>query len=694
MEPEFTTLRPPVCTYHNRPLARQQVVTPTSVKAHRTRRSPLGDWRALPFTAQLLVVGMLFGLFWFLAARRANDLQRSEVRRRAETLVRLQRAQVIAADLGRALASMARAQRGFLLSGDDRFLRQYDDEQREYGLDVARLTEATDNELVRANLDRLGRTVRLWQDSAIVPNVARRRAGGLSAFERGTPGARDLLFGAALIDTATALQGALARALLEDVRVEEIDAEQQEFVDDLTSFLIWTAALAVFLLVLTLLMRLVARALGQVIGAANALVAGRYGDAQLPDPARAPNREIAQLARTFDQLATSIALRESELQRDIEKLQELERLKNDFVSTVSHELRTPLTSMRGALGLILGGKAGEMPPKGRDLLQIAMSNTERLIRLINDILDIEKMDAGQLKLRRERLQLRPILETTLAGLEAFARDHQVTLRLADPADARRATNAEIIGDADRLIQVFTNLVSNAVKFSPAGGTVELSLDVGDGLVTVRVRDHGPGIPPEFAGRIFGRFQQAGGADSHKSGGTGLGLSIAKTIVEKLEGKIGFELAEGGGSIFWVTIPTAVPIAPESDPRRAVLIVEADASMRDVLVAMLEGIALPIAVQSAEAAFEVLTRRTVVAVVLDAELPGMDGFAFARALRRDPKQRSLPLFLFSAREHEPETLRAAGIRATDAYVKTRDSEAVLFERLRQTLDGTQPVRAAR
>src|SRR5690606_27672997 len=152
----------------------------------------------------------------------------------------------------------------------------------------------------------------------------------------------------------------------------------------------------------------------------------------------------------------------------IEKLKELERLKADFVSTVSHELRTPLTSMRGALGLLLGGAGGELSPKGRELLRIALTNTDRLIRLINDILDIEKIDAGHVQIRRDRLALRPLLETTLSGLDGYAREAGVTLSLGEVGDL------ELLGDSDRLIQVFTNLVSNAVKFTPKDGAVDVS----------------------------------------------------------------------------------------------------------------------------------------------------------------------------------------------------------------------------
>jgi CheY-like chemotaxis protein/two-component sensor histidine kinase len=312
-----------------------------------------------------------------------------------------------------------------------------------------------------------------------------------------------------------------------------------------------------------------------------------------------------------------------------------------------------------------------------------MTNTERLIRLINDILDIEKIDAGHSTTRRDPLRLRPLLQSTIAGLESFAREHGVAVALVTGPEI----DADVVGDADRLIQVFTNLISNAIKFSPAGEPVVVRMKLEADEVVVRVRDRGPGIPPEFATQIFGRFQQAGGAASRKSGGTGLGLNIARAIVELHNGRIGFEPVAHGGTDFWVALPrvAASVVAPEPGPlpdeRRTVLVVDGDPSMRDVLVALLSPIARPLAVPSAEAALEVLAREPIAAIILDARLPGMDGFALARQVRQDAALRTMPVFLFSAKEFSGEELRAAGIRAADAYVKTRDSESELFERIR-------------
>lgn len=469
-----------------------------------------------------------------------------------------------------------------------------------------------------------------------------------------------------------------------ELRVDEASTR-----DDLSTFLTSTGGLAVVILLLYLLMRLVARALDQVIAAANALGAGRYAEASLPESGTAPNLEMAALALTFGRLAETTAVRERQLHDDIVKLRDLEQLKRDFVSTVSHELRTPLTSMRGALGLILGGKVGDLPAKARELLLIAMTNTERLIRLINDILDVEKIDAGHSSVRHDPLRLRPLLEATIAGVESLAREQDVSVVLSTGADM----DADVLGDADRLIQVFTNLLSNAIKFSPVASAVDVSVTLSTQQVMIRVQDRGPGIPPEFAANIFGRFQQAGGASSRPSGGTGLGLNIARSIVEHHAGRIGFEPAPDGGTVFWVALPrvaaTVPVITPEARPdvRRAVLIVEDDPSMRGVLVALVDPIARAVAVHSAEAALEVLAREPIAAIILDAGLPGMDGFALARRVRQDPALRTMPVFLFSAQEFSAEDLRSAGIRAADAYVKTRDSETVLFERIRHQLAKT-------
>jgi PAS domain S-box-containing protein len=234
---------------------------------------------------------------------------------------------------------------------------------------------------------------------------------------------------------------------------------------------------------------------------------------------------------------------------DISEQKRIERLKDEFVSTVSHELRTPLTSIAGSLGLLTGGTGGELPEAALRLISIAQSNSQRLVRLINDILDIEKIESGQMAFNFERLSARSLAEQAIEDNRGYADGFHVRLRLEADAIA-----GEVYADPDRLAQVITNLLANAIKFSPENGEVTVSIHERDGAVRVGVRDHGSGIPKEFRARIFEKFAQADNAERRQKGGTGLGLSIVRQIVARLGGKVDFDDALGGGTIFWVDLP--------------------------------------------------------------------------------------------------------------------------------------------
>lgn len=234
---------------------------------------------------------------------------------------------------------------------------------------------------------------------------------------------------------------------------------------------------------------------------------------------------------------------------DISERKKVEQMKSEFVSTVSHELRTPLTSIRGSLTLLTSGLAGEVPPDAKGLLDISQQSCERLVRLVNDVLDIEKIESGNMDLNIGTHALRPQLENAVAGIAGYARQYGVTLQLdVDPA----ATQVQ--ADRDRLAQVLDNLLSNAIKFSPAGGTVFLKAVPSASGVRISVADQGEGIAPEFHGRIFQKFAQADSTNTRRKGGTGLGLSICKSIVEQHGGNIGFESAPGQGTTFHVDLP--------------------------------------------------------------------------------------------------------------------------------------------
>jgi PAS domain S-box-containing protein len=242
---------------------------------------------------------------------------------------------------------------------------------------------------------------------------------------------------------------------------------------------------------------------------------------------------------------------------DVTGLRQAERMKREFTSTVSHELRTPLTSITGAIGLLNGGTAGPLPEAARKLVAIADKNAQRLRVLIDDLLDMEKLLAGKLPFAFQNLELRPLLEQALNEHQLFADTHGIRLALADRAD-----QARVYTDSDRFQQVLSNLLSNAAKFSPEGGEVLVTATAVAQVVRVEVRDHGPGIDPEFHSQIFQKFAQADASDTRRRGGTGLGLAITRELVEQMHGCIGFESTPGDGATFWFELP--VPL-PDSSP---------------------------------------------------------------------------------------------------------------------------------
>jgi len=247
--------------------------------------------------------------------------------------------------------------------------------------------------------------------------------------------------------------------------------------------------------------------------------------------------------------------------RDISESREVERLKKEFVSTVSHELRTPLTSIRGSLGLLAGGVLGKLEPEASEVVAVAERNVVRLVRLINDILDLERYDSGRIEMRFERWAVASIFQRTLEAVRAFADQEGVEVQWT-------GTSAEVWADGERLVQVLVNLVSNAVKFSSRGSAVRVSASADESWTEVRVADLGRGIPPTFREAIFERFRQVEASDGRLRGGSGLGLAICKAILEQHGGSIGVDSEEGKGSVFWFRVRTLrnalEPEAPKAE----------------------------------------------------------------------------------------------------------------------------------
>ena len=263
---------------------------------------------------------------------------------------------------------------------------------------------------------------------------------------------------------------------------------------------------------------------------------------------------LATMAPIHDHLGEVIGL--VGITRDVTERKRQEQMKDEFVATVSHELRTPLTSIAGSLGLLAGGAIGTLPDSAMRLLKIAHTNCQRLARLVNDVLDIHKMEAGKVAFDLKPLEVRALVKQTIEANRGFAEGYGVAVRLDDAA-----ANGVVLADSDRLAQVVTNLLSNAVKFSPHGAEVIVTVENRDAAIRISVRDHGPGIPDTYKDRIFEKFVQVNATDTRHRGGAGLGLCIVKQIVERLDGEVDFEAAPGGGTIFHVVLPASEQATP-------------------------------------------------------------------------------------------------------------------------------------
>ena len=346
--------------------------------------------------------------------------------------------------------------------------------------------------------------------------------------------------------------------------------------------------------------------------------------------------------------------------RDITERKQVDKMKNEFISTVSHELRTPLTSIRGSLGLISGGAVGELPEQAQEMLKIAGNNTERLLILINDILDIQKIESGQMAFSFESLDIMSFLEQAIAENAAYGDQHDVKFVIANVVP-----NARVFADKDRMMQVMANLMSNAAKFSSDGEIVEISAtQCHDGLLRISVTDHGMGIPEEFQPKLFDKFTQSDSSDTRQKGGTGLGLSITKVIIEKHGGTIGFISKKDEGATFYVDLPelmgeiisndNVIPRNMRDERLTSVLIVEDDADVAVLLKRILveAGYSSDIA-HNANEARELLRNNPgqYKAITLDIALPDKSGRSFLEDLRRETSTHDIPVVVVSVQADE-------------------------------------------
>ncbi len=324
---------------------------------------------------------------------------------------------------------------------------------------------------------------------------------------------------------------------------------------------------------------------------------------------------------------------------DISERKKIEQMKNEFISTVSHELRTPLTSIRGSLGLIIGDMEENLSPNLKILFDIAINNCERLVRLINDILDIEKIESGKMIFHFKPILIKKWIEETLEANQGLQAQNNVHFQYDSEDD-----HLQVEGDRDRLIQVLTNLISNAAKYSPKGGTIKLrSFSLND-KVMITVQDQGPGIPESFRKKIFMKFSQVDSSDTRLKGGTGLGLSISKSIIEKHGGEIHY-YSRNNGTTFFFLLPKYhfIPSIKNQNTKRKILICENDPEIVLALCQIIQKIELEANICfSGIQLLEQLEKNTYQAIVIDLRTPDINANELIHQIRNHPKGNKIPL----------------------------------------------------
>ncbi len=360
-----------------------------------------------------------------------------------------------------------------------------------------------------------------------------------------------------------------------------------------------------------------------------------------------------RMCRTLQAELDRISREAAQSKTDLRQRAELDNVKDEFISTVSHELRTPLTSIRGALGLLSAGLMGKVDERAANLLRIASTNTDRLVRLINDILDLERMDSGNAPIRLRPCSLRELVLQSLDTMSAMAHEAGVHLEAASGAQGGTVL---FEADPDRLQQVLTNLLSNAIKFSPAGSTVRVETSTNLHDLTVRVEDHGRGVPADKLESIFGRFNQVEVSDSRQKGGTGLGLAICRSIVHQHGGEIWAErnderIPSIPGTTFIVRLPRtpaseAQPL-PETQGHGAILVVDDDASVRHVVAEHIRNQGYTVLeAESGQAALQTAEHGNIEAILLDLYMPGLTGWETIERLKENPATSSIPIVVLS------------------------------------------------
>jgi PAS domain S-box-containing protein len=362
--------------------------------------------------------------------------------------------------------------------------------------------------------------------------------------------------------------------------------------------------------------------------------------------------------------------------RDITERKELERLKSDFISTVSHELRTPLTSIKGYVDLVLAGDVGPLTPEQKEFLTIVSQNTTRLTELINDLLEIERLESGKIEFEFAELDLAEVLENVARSLHVNAEQKGLEFLTEIPSGLK------VRGDRERLAQVFLNLLSNAIKYTPAG-TVELRAHQEDDAVVVEVRDTGIGLSESDLQKLFQKFFRSDNPYVRKVGGTGLGLSIAKAIVERHGGTITVTSQLGQGSTFTVRLPALA--RPE---RPLVLVIEDEVAIARLIAKYIEKMGYrAVMAYSAREGFDQAVRLKPDLITLDVLMPDLDGFALIQQLKAHPETAHIPVIFLSIVQDRQQGLRLGA----SAFLTKPIDERKFYETVQALLEPRgQPV----
>jgi len=379
-------------------------------------------------------------------------------------------------------------------------------------------------------------------------------------------------------------------------------------------------------------------------------------------------REVEALRKNGETFAAELWVHKLALQdktqfmgiiRDISERQYVDRMKTEFISTVSHELRTPLTSIRGSLGMLKSGVLGEFPSKANRMIELAHNNTERLINLVNDILDVEKIQAGKMELKFAELNITELVKQSIAANKAYADSHHVRLEIMPDIP-----DFSVYADAHRLQQVMANLISNAAKFSPEQGRVMINIEKKGAFIRTSISDKGIGIPEIYRHKLFQKFSQVDSSDTRQKGGTGLGLNITKAIIEHHGGHIDYTTEEGMGSTFFFDLleyqattempePTAMAevtthLSQKMKHNGHILVLEYDPDIASFLSLLLEQQGFKVTTcATTQTAKHLLQQTKFDAMTVDIHLPDQDGLSFIQEFRAQETDSYLPMIIISA-----------------------------------------------